>query len=298
MSIPFHNDVGAYVAHYTSADTALDLILSSNRIRLGPLAATNDPRETTMWAFAVGESGGDPPGSRVPGLEELAAKNVDFNQLVRGGLHVLCVSEDTPGSFKLDFHHRSYGRARMWAHYGGNHSGVCLVFEKSLLDRSIRDRCSPDEEVLGGKVAYEDSFDVGAGARWHRHMQSFMLSADEIREVGLQSALVRHRDAYADVLFFQKGSDWETENEYRWIVRGPGPLFVPVDVSLRGILLGCDFPPDRLAEAHRYAEMYDAHLARILWVNGQPFVQWVPYAGLTDVGYRDVVAAFRLTLPA
>jgi hypothetical protein len=52
----FHNDPGTYVAHYTRAEIALDLILKNNSLRLGPLSATNDPRETKTLSFALGWS--------------------------------------------------------------------------------------------------------------------------------------------------------------------------------------------------------------------------------------------------
>lgn len=46
----FHNEPGHYVAHYTRGDTAIDHILKNRSLRLGPLIATNDPRETAMIA--------------------------------------------------------------------------------------------------------------------------------------------------------------------------------------------------------------------------------------------------------
>jgi hypothetical protein len=37
------------IYHYTRLDTGLEKILSSNKIRLGLLGNTNDPRETKPW---------------------------------------------------------------------------------------------------------------------------------------------------------------------------------------------------------------------------------------------------------
>jgi hypothetical protein len=50
-------------------------------------------------------------------------RNIDFNSVLRGGCKVFCVSQDAENAEKLDFSQRSYGKPRMWAQYGGNHSG-------------------------------------------------------------------------------------------------------------------------------------------------------------------------------
>ena len=42
---------GKYVFHYTSRDAALCHILRTGRLRLGPYAKTNDPRESKDWEF-------------------------------------------------------------------------------------------------------------------------------------------------------------------------------------------------------------------------------------------------------
>ena len=46
-----------YVYHYTSVETARDHILKTGTLRLGQLAATNDPRESKNWEFSLWTSG-------------------------------------------------------------------------------------------------------------------------------------------------------------------------------------------------------------------------------------------------
>ena len=87
VDIRFHNEPDTYVAHYTRCDIALDLILKHRRIRLGHLTATNDPRETKGWSFAVGVSWFQDGVSHQDGLA-LAKRNIDFNRIIRSGCRV------------------------------------------------------------------------------------------------------------------------------------------------------------------------------------------------------------------
>ena len=111
MTTKFHNDPHAYVAHYTRADIALNYIFHNGTLRLGPLTATNDPRETKTWLFAVGGSPRSQANSE--DLRRLAKGNEDYTKLLKQGCKILCVSCDAPKAEKLKFVDRCYGKARM-----------------------------------------------------------------------------------------------------------------------------------------------------------------------------------------
>jgi len=257
---------------------------------MGPLTSTNDPFETKSWSFAVGAQLGD--GNDLKGL---ASKNPDYNRIIRYGCRVFCVSQDIERAFKLDFYSRAYALPRMWAQYGGNHTGICLVFDKDDLARVIESSCPQNETLVAGSVLYGNHFDPSEQT-WMRHMEAFQLSADDISVHGLETAVAQHRDRYSDVFFFRKAADWKHENEFRWIVRGETntPHFIPFDSALRAIVIGTDFPPERVAEVHQFCSDLDLHVARIIWINGQPFVHWVPPDQVGTDRYRDIARHFDL----
>ena len=291
MEFRFHNDVGTYVAHYTHYDTALDHILKNRSLRLGPLFATNDPRETTNWSFAITVEAKERPTS-----EGLVYGNTDFNRIIRSGCRVLCVSEDHDNAFKRDIHNRAYGKPRMWAQYAQNHAGVCLIFEKTDLEKEIESACQGGEQILKGRVEYGDFFEPSPSTYSFRYWEAFHLSTKEIDERGIEAALQSHRDHYSDVFFFQKNKDWENESEFRWIVRGDtnDPIFINIKSSLRAILVGSFFPEERLEELHTYCSTYDTHVARIVWINGMPELDWVPPNEIKSRPYRDIAEYYRL----
>jgi len=113
--------------HYTSRAKALEHILPTGRLRFGRLPRTHDPREfAPVWFGIAGFVGED---------DELTTRSPfelieEAQDLLRGSVHVLCFTEDQPSRSGL---HRGYGngplRARMWAQYSDNHTGVCLCFD-------------------------------------------------------------------------------------------------------------------------------------------------------------------------
>ena len=293
----FHNDPGHYVAHYTRSETAVDHILKNRTLRLGPFIATNDPRETKTWHFAVGRSGSHENSVTSEQLESLSKRNVEFDRILKHGCKILCVSQDAENAFKLDISDRAYGKPRMWAQYAGNHSGVCLLFDKQTLHETLQSRLG-HQKLFCGPVEYGNFHQVGSSG-WMEHMNAFHLSADDILTNDLENVLRNHRDKHHKVLFFRKNEDWQQEVEYRWIIRGDtnDPEFIPIENALRAILLGLDFPIDRLAEIHEYCKDTDTYLSRIMWINGMPGVHWFAPNQLSAPEYQRALEMFALLPP-
>lgn len=290
----FHNDPDHYVAHYTQCKTAVDLILKNRHIRLGPLTATNDPRETKTWRFAVGTSGHYEISPSSKELDALSKRNPDFDRILKHGCKIFCVSQDAENAFKQDISNRSYGKPRMWAQYAGNHTGVCLLFDKLILHKTLESTFG-QQNIWCDPVQYGDFHDVGVPG-WMEHMDAFQLSADDIGTYGLETVLRKHREKHYRVFFFRKNKDLEQESEYRWIIRGNtnDPEFIPIEDVLRAILLGIDFPIDRLPEIHQYCMETDTCLSRIVWLNGMPGVHWFEPNQLSAPEYQELLKMHAL----
>jgi hypothetical protein len=128
-----------FLYHYTTSEAALGSILPTGQIRLGLIAATNDPREAKEWFFSLRS----PTDS--PSLDE-------FFEIVKGAtLHanesakVLCLTMDAMRPAPREIFGRGWAHSRMWAQYGGGHSGVCLIFDWRLLEKRL-------SETLTGKA--------------------------------------------------------------------------------------------------------------------------------------------------
>jgi hypothetical protein len=152
----------------------------------------------------------------------------------------------------------------MWAQYADNHQGVCLIFDRALLDAAISEQLGSRGEVYQGEVRYENSFAVREGA--------FTLDYDAVRALGTESAVDKHVEKWRHHLFFEKAQDWAEEWEYRWVVRTPGTSdeFVRFGNALQGVVTGADFSADYEASLTSLCQNLKVNRARLHWRNGLP----------------------------
>jgi hypothetical protein len=245
--------------HYTSAAVGLDSIVSGMRLRLGLFEQTNDPREARERR---------PPFTLSEGVESGGAEQLwaEADHLLRRCTKIACFTVDyeLPDT-SLDYDAlRGWAHPALWAHYGARHSGVCLRFSRSALEKQIQRATSKRGQLFSGAVEYQ------ASPRMLSVMEAIDL--EQVREFGMDAVVVSYIERHHRELFFQKHIDWAAEHEYRWVLIDPEPL--PVHVSIRGcltgIVLGDAFPPARYEAARLLAARANIELSRMHFSNGLP----------------------------
>ncbi|HQX51560.1 MAG TPA: DUF2971 domain-containing protein [Planctomycetaceae bacterium] len=254
-------DEDRFVYHYTTADTAFNGILQTHKLRLSPFANVNDPRESKDWQ--IGMAGG--PGG-TPSFDVLGTFNAEINNAAKVKCKLLCFATDGAGcrsdKFSTAMFSRGFAHPRMWAQYGQNHKGLCLVFDRIQLGLEIQKQLGKKGPVIEGKVVYTD-FD-------RREASAFQLRYDEIHDQDVVSYSKLHIIAHHDVLFFQKSMDWAAESEYRWVFVDTNDGYVHVDFgqSLVAVVRGADHRNTR--ETARTLRDLGIRLSQICWTNGVP----------------------------
>jgi hypothetical protein len=258
---PFWGDVvdpERYLYHYTTRQAVLGSILPTGQVRFGLFRYTNDPRESKDWFFSLTR---DDPDEQANAADDFDAINRDANRIAKRTCKLLCLTRDDPAATTI--FGRGFAHSRMWAQYGGGHSGVCLIFDREHLAADI-------EATLGGKgdlwsdpvLYYDEAAD---------EINAFGLRSLKIHQLGLEHAVAEHIRAHRQPLFFRKNRDWAGELEYRWILQSPEPApeFVTIGASLIGIVLGHDFPSeDRDSLLHFLTIFGNPALAQAKWNNG------------------------------
>ena len=223
-----------YVYHYTSAKVAVEHIIPTNSLKVGRYANTNDPKETKDWRFSIGSNQG----------RDLSAIDIEdiSMEMTRGLKHqtnVICFSLDREltGDHVRDIYNRGFCKPRMWAQYGGNHSGVCLIFEKDGIERAILSKFSPTMEIYSGPVTYRNRSIVP-----NLSETPYMINLDYFERFGFEEYVKAHINTHYARLFFEKCKDWATEDEYRWVLFGSKDtdLFFDYKSSLAGVVFGAD----------------------------------------------------------
>jgi hypothetical protein len=195
-----------------------------------------DPAENKEWHF----SGGTWDPERQSAIDPIGMA-LEFNPLantIRERARLLAFTRDkkVEPEFAQDFG-RGWSRARMWEYYAEKHAGVCLLFDKVSLTRNI---C----ESLEGQGLFQPYHRPVEYELWGPYGQTLDLSFFANRAMNAAS-VAEYIEAHNDQLFFVKALDWETENEYRFVMTAPedqDDVFVEYADSLEAVIVGEKFP--------------------------------------------------------
>ncbi|MGC1375902.1 MAG: DUF2971 domain-containing protein [Anaerolineales bacterium] len=254
------------VCHYTSKEKALEKILKNKNIRLGNITSTNDPKESKQrWLvyfnreFFSSEAG--------PCNEE------EQTILKEWKIFCTCCHNNPSSEFikdnpKQEIEHSQYGVARpsMWAHYAGNHSGVCIVFDGKKLDENIRNELKDKQtEIFHGFVRY----DYEKSTSWIKVIPSEGSTHKKIDEI--RSSMIKNYDEN----FLYKSPDWKSEREFRWLIQSQdtSEIFVSIENAIKAVIVGVDFDEVYEPSLKILCEQLGIPAGRIRWENGVPYAR-------------------------
>lgn len=214
-------DTERWCYHYTSSEVALDHILSTNELKFNALRDLNDPKESGCLGWL---------GGGVPSEEHLRNRYVEVEEQVdrefRNSVKVFCSSTDrSPAGSSFD---RGHMKPRMWAQYGNESKGVCLVFSRSRLRECVSGIY--EESLVCGSVEYTDD----------RHRMAIpMMRVGDLELPTSEIAKSRFIEANRQIVF-TKYRDWSDEAEWRLACydERPGPIYVDFQDSLSAIVAG------------------------------------------------------------
>lgn len=227
--------VDGLVFHYTKASTALEHILQSMAIRLGPISETHDPLEGHREYTGISASGGGPPN--------FAAWDKVHEVARRARVGCFCRDGDlaSPDPCALDFAPpwAGWARDRMWAQYADGHTGVCLAFDRRKLVETFHSTLASQGDCIAQDVAYGDDPVSTVGPR------SLSYDNQRIEQVGPEKYAAEYRRQHAATLYLTKRLDYSGEREFRLVLlddnRSSKEALVPVRGALVYVMLGDRF---------------------------------------------------------
>ena len=178
--------------HFTSCEALLKIILTDD-LRFSKSINLDDPFE--RWRCRNYTC--LPPNGFTSGPESKYYKH--FNSLVNS-TNILCFfdSEDDRKDIISPLED-----LKMWSHYGKNHQGCCLVFDKEKTINSFVNNVKTDSISAHGKVVYND-------LKTYEHVFMSAFDSKEYSEIVFEKLF--HN------LFFNKAIHYSIENEYRLAV--------------------------------------------------------------------------------
>lgn len=225
-------DNNRYVYHYTDAEKALNYILKDRTLLLNNFTATNDPKESKEWnmiPFTTQQCGTDAFAN--------SKLHMQVSAKLKSSAYLSCFcsdASDLTGDHTIDILKRGLARPRMWAQYADRHRGFCIVFEREILLKKIKEQF-PERTVLHGRVNYIDR-------SWANRLDphAFRIEYDLLLKVGLDEYCHLHINQYAEELYFDKLRDWRDEHEWRIVLLKPSgpPSLLYFEDALVGVVHG------------------------------------------------------------
>jgi Protein of unknown function (DUF2971) len=253
---------GQWLGHYTTAAVAFEHILPGKSLRMSPYHLMRDPAENKDLV----------PGTAFWGGQENAEvswlHSVDELKTIRDRVRLLSLTQDvtlnkdTKGAFGCCWAH-----PRTWEQYADAHRGVCLVFDRGVLEEALTATLRDKGPVHLGPVRYTRA-GIADSELWHLTDQRIFDPTSR------RQAVLNHVETHRDDLFFLKSDDWSTEHEFRVLLIDAEDeyVFAGYGEALRAVVVGEKFPEWQLAGASEICEQAGVELKKALWDRGRPLV--------------------------
>ena len=267
-----------YFYHYTKKEVALERLLPSGRLQFGTVKSSNDPWEFEKKYFQTIRDN----GARSAHEGDIPYVLEEVDAYIKSHGRLLCFSIDDWQRRHDSLWRGGFCKPRMWAQYGDNHEGVCLVSSVSKLDAyGGRELVPPGLQIIKGKVEYMDTIELESVLRIEIEEREHLERGTTGRRV------VEKAEFYANermqkhyrTLFFTKHVDWADENEYRYLSWSDvadglfSEVFYPLPETIAGIVVGCRFPSCYEGLVKTYGEAWNVPVLKLLYFNGKPVAE-------------------------
>ena len=228
------------VAHYSKLKHVAN-ILHDKKLLIGPVCNFADPRESSMdWLDTEGIGDGYDLDKR-RAAEEMKRK-------AGCQVRLLCTAapqKHVPGNDPTE--EAIYGRPRMWAQYGDESRGFCVVLDREALNNELQKVAKRDEYLISGNVQYFDQLHRVGGSSTIQYGSDLDPRDSDIFEVMNENSMLRST-------FFKKSIDWKHENEHRWLLfaQTEKEVYVSIEDSIKAVVLGSRFPPNEVSRVKDY----------------------------------------------
>lgn len=277
-----------FLYHFTKAKTAIDYILPSQQLRFSPYNKTNDPYETKNRSITINNSldeidkvTGDDKRTTIELMMNFNESRFKYIDSIKSKVKTLCFSEDIKNfnqDYKVSYFgfKRGWGYPRMWAQYGENHKGICLMIDRNLLYESINKEATKNFIIFNRAVNYTDElFDKELNC----------INIEEVKLSGIAESIMNRLNSNIEYFFFKKALDWQSEREFRYILTPKNDLemefiYVSIAKSLKVIIVGSEIEEDLENEVEKMANELRVSLYKIDWdcfipmINNGQYQKW------------------------
>ncbi len=270
MGIDFEKyvDKDDAIFHYTRVSIGIEKILYAREFRPSLFKNTNDPREYKFLFLNM-------RGSSLPAVANTLWQDAHpiMDRILKNECRVMCFCSNRRPTLILedesaveDRHAATTGwnKSRMWAQYGENHCGLCLVFSKTGLEKRVLEAGLPADAVRLGYVKYS--------AAERMDLSAFTLDGNRLVKEGAERYSRNHVVEHFNEFFLTKHIDYRDENEYRAVAHDPENKLEYLDINsiIMGVIAGDRTPEVYFPILEELCTCLDIQCRRAYWDRGEP----------------------------
>jgi hypothetical protein len=253
--------------HYTKSSIALEKILYEKKLKFYLFKNSNDPREygTTLISTV--------------GSDLTQAGNISALELVtrinrmKSKCRVMCFCSNKKPTIILrdtreteDEYSFSLGwnKPRMWAQYGENHFGMCLVF-------SIKKIKEEFEKRQNQYLIFKSDF-VKYAQKYRHDLRAF--DGNRLKNENVEDYLNTYLLENCEEFFFRKQADFRDESEYRVVVLDRDEKLEYIDIKpiICGVIVGNRASRVYYSLINELCQKLQIEPKRIHWESGKPML--------------------------
>jgi hypothetical protein len=153
---------------------------------------------------------------------------------------VLFRSKNIPCGLNIPFFGKGFDHPRMWAQYAVNeggidNKGICLCINKISLIKELK-KINNIYKILHKRIKYVPYLFYKTNSK---SLSAYRLDKRDIKKDIIETAKQKALEGY-DYLFFRKLSDWQNENEYRFICLCNDEKKISIELNkiLKAVIVG------------------------------------------------------------
>lgn len=208
-----------YITHYTSLSNFIR-IWASKKLKFSTFGNTNDPYEyKKRKTILVGDSkiSEDERNNLIKQIDSIRNDHIYVGSFVYEPYKEYDLKKFS-----------SILNVPMWAHYGKNHKGVAIVFDKDELLKSCKNCCKEDWSVIYNTIEYR------------KHTLEYSLKVTDWQKLlnKGEKDIAREIMAIYQKDYFYKNPAWSYENEYRIFLYNQNESEVDLSDCVKAVIFG------------------------------------------------------------
>jgi len=258
-----------FITYYCKSSTAMEYILEKKQLRFSSLVETNDPIEAIKKDMVF-----------IREIQKSLGNNNKYKELTSNlkwsimNTKIACFCQNrkhNPRKDELVFN-KGYPKPRMWAQYGEDQKGICIIFNKIKLIQKCRKYRENNKvyslQLVKGSIYYTNAI--------IRLQNIFTIMDADL--VLTEKQFIQRKERY---LFRTKFLDFKDEHEYRIAfiphkntdesVIGVLPdLYIDISECIEGIICGSKFNKVYHKIIIDYAKLFNVNAYQLSFKKGYP----------------------------